>query len=413
MSEHPHLTRIKLSQTEADPVAQDINSIPQILHEIKTDWENPTSINCRSADYLIHLLKEKVQRFETRQQQMFKAGLLSKIRAMPAIDLLITGEENSLWLGEKFARDLETVFPLLNIVVTSANEILQQLDRGFGQLNLGKDSLVLAITQSGQTFSTVQIVKVFDNLSSQGIIGELFIMTGEISSFINSTQGKGGLTTISNSSFLDSEHHYRYRIFVNGSGRRTAEPTTVTVAAAGYTLTELLFYLAKQMRMDYPNSDPLGLTLTAESLMVLAMMKEDFLNKNVLQIVGTTASQEVSNSPTQKILVRGGQYWAGHVTETPLAWAIHALYILISVGWAVPFGYTLSLVQNPIGTAVLPIQSTRSHCSTAHPDSNPWRYCHLHLGPLAMDISHPLHSTPTAICQDGQKNFSHRRCSLG
>ena len=345
MTTHPHLNRIKLSQTGADPVAQDIDSIPQILHEIKTDWENPTSLNCLSAKYLIYLFEEKVKRFETRQQLMFKAGLLSKIREMPAIDLLITGEENSLWLGEKFARDLKTVFPLLNIVVTSANEILQQLDRGFGQLNLGKDSLVLAITQSGQTFSTVQIIKVFDNLSSQGIIGELFIMTGEISSFINETQGKGGLTTITNSSFLDNEHHRRYRIFINGSGRRTAEPTTVTVAAAGQTLTELLFYLAKQMRINFPNSNPLGLSLSTESLMVLAMMKEDFLNKNVLQIVGTTASQEALNSPIHKTLVRGGQHWAGHVTETPLAWAIHALYIFISVGWAIPFGYTLSLAK--------------------------------------------------------------------
>jgi hypothetical protein len=87
----------------------------------------------------------------------------------------------------------------LNIVTISANQILQQLDqqldRGFSQLNIGKDSLVLAISQSGQTFSTVQVINVFDHLSSQGIISELFILTGEISSFINATKGKGGLTT--------------------------------------------------------------------------------------------------------------------------------------------------------------------------------------------------------------------------
>ena len=159
-------------------------------------------LNRRSADYLIHLLTEKVPRFEKRQRLMFKAGLLSTIRKMPTVDLLITGEENSLWLGEKFAQDLKVVFPWLNVVTISANEILQQLDRSFGELNLGKDSLVLAITQSGQTFSTVQTINVFDHLSSQGIIGELFILTGELSSFIDSTQGKGGLTTISHSSFL-------------------------------------------------------------------------------------------------------------------------------------------------------------------------------------------------------------------
>ena len=349
MQNHPYLERLKPIETGRDPIADDISSIPKVLHEIKTDWENPTSLNRRSADYLIYLLTEKVQRFEKRQRLMFKAGLLSKIRKMPAVDLLITGEENSLWLGEKFAQDLRIVFPFLNIVTISANQILQQLNRSFGQLNLGKDSLVLAITQSGQTFSTVQAIDLFDCLSSQGIIGELFILTGELSSFINSTQGKGGLTTITHSSFLDNEHDLRYRVFVNGSGRRTAEPSTVTVAAAGQTLTELLFYLAKQMRHKFPHFDPLGMRLTTESIMVLAMMKEDFLNKNILQIIGTNAQGESIKSTIESTLIQSGRHWANHVTETPLAWVIHAFYIVVSVGWVIPFGHTLPIVQTLSG----------------------------------------------------------------
>jgi hypothetical protein len=369
MQDHPHLDRLKPTKTGRDPIADDINSIPQVLHEIKTDWENPLSLNRRSADYLIYSLTEKVQRFEKRQRLMFKAGLISKIRKMSAVDLLITGEENSLWLGEKFAQDLRIVFPFLNIVTISANQILQQLDqqldRGFSQLNIGQDSLVLAISQSGQTFSTVQVINVFDHLSSQGIIGELFILTGELSSFINATQGKGGLTTITHSSFLDNEHNCtldnsynggtphnalpRYRVFVNGSGRRTAEPSTVAVAAAGQTLTELLFYLAKQMRQQFPHSAPLGMTLTTESLVVLAMMKEDFLTKNVLQIIGTNTQNESFKSIIHQTLIKSGRRWANHVTETPLAWAIHALYIVISVGWVIPFGHTLPMVQTLSG----------------------------------------------------------------
>ena len=285
---------------------------------------------------------------------------------MPTVDLLITGEENSLWIGEKFTQDLKVVFPFLNIVTISANQILQQLDRGFGQLNLGKDSLVLAITQSGQTFSTVQVINVFDHLSSQGTIGELFILTGELSGFINSTQGKGGLTTISHSSFVDNDNNHRHRnldsrynggnphnalsrIFVNGSDRRTAEPSTVAVAATLQTLTELLFYLAKQMRSDFPHNDPLGMTLTTESLMVLAMMKEDFLSKNVPYIIGTNDRGDSINSTTNQALLKNGRYWANHVTETPLAWAIHALYIVISVGWTIPFGHALPLVKTLSG----------------------------------------------------------------
>ena len=345
MAEHPHLSQTKAAIAGQDPVAHDINSIPQVLHEIKTDWQNPTSLNCQSADYLIHLLTEKVQRFEKKQKLMFKAGLISKIRRMPAIDLLITGEENSLWLGEKFAEDLKVVFPFLNIVTTSANQILQQLDRSFEELNLGKDSLVLAITQSGQTFSTVKTINLFDHLSRQGIIGELFILTGELSSFINSTLGQGGLTTITHSSFLNKDNDCRYRIFVNGSGRRTAEPSTIAVAAVLQTLTELLFYLAQQMRHNFPDSQPLGMTLTTESLTVLAMMKEDFLSKNVVQIIGANAQDELIKLTSRHSLIQNGRHWANHVTETPLAWAIQTLYILISVGWVIPFGHTLPLVK--------------------------------------------------------------------
>ena len=349
MTDYPHLDRIKLPPIERDPIAGDINAIPKVLHEIKTDWENPISLNRRSADYLVYLLSEKFQRFEKRQRLLFKAGLLSQIRAMPAIDLLITGEENSLWLGEKFAHELKLVFPFLNVVTISANQILQQLDRDYSRLNLSQDSLVLAITQSGQTFSIVQAIDLFDRLSSQGVIGELFIMTGELSSFINSTQGKGGLTTITQSPFLDYEHSHRYRIFVNGSGRRTAEPSTVAVAAAAHTLTELLLYLAKQMRHNFAKTDPFGMTLNAESLLVLAMMKEDFLHKNVPQIIGTNPSGTSLKSNIQQTLIENGRHWANHIIETPFAWAIHALYIVISVGWAIPFGSTLPLVKTLSG----------------------------------------------------------------
>ncbi len=131
--------------------------------------------------------------------------------------------------------------------------------------------------------SPIQVINTFDHLCSQGIIGELFILTGELSSLINSTQGNGGLTVITASPFIDRKDNYRHRIFVNGSGRRIAEPSTVSVVAAVQTLTELLFYLAQQIRKNFPDSKPFGMTLSPEGLMILAMMKEDFLAKNVRQ----------------------------------------------------------------------------------------------------------------------------------
>lgn len=347
LKDHPYLPYIRFAATTdgEDPVTQDINSIPAVLEQIKDSWQDPDSLNRKSAAYLAHLLTEKVHRFEKKQQLMFQAGSVSQVRPMTTVDLLITGEENSLWLGERFAKDLKTVFPFLNVVTISANQLLQQLERDFSQLYLNKDSLVLAITQSGQTFSTVQAIDTFDYLCGQGVIGELFILTGELSSFIDATQGSGGLTTITSSTFLGNIGDRRERIFVNGSGRRTAEPSTVTTAASWQTLTELLFYLAKQLRTNFPRSHPFGMTLTPESLQVLTMMKADFLSKNVPQIMGTTAQGEPIKSAIRQKLIGGGRHWGNHVTETPLAWAIHALYILVTVGWIIPFGSTISLVK--------------------------------------------------------------------
>lgn len=200
---------------------------------------------------------------------------------------------------------------------------------------MATDSIVLAISQSGQTFPTVQVTNAFDKLCRKGAIGELFIMTGELSSLMGSAIGQP---------YFKGAAFCR-RIFTNGSGRRTAEPATVTAAAAQETLTELLFYISKRIRQTFPDSSPLGMTLTEESLLLLEIMKDDFLSKSVVSITGTTASGVAIKSSTNQKLISSGRKWALPVTETPLAWGIHACYVLITIGWMILFGYTIPLIQ--------------------------------------------------------------------
>lgn len=160
-------------------------------------------------------------------------------------------------------------------------------------------------------------------------------MTGELSSLMGSAIGQPYYKGAA----------FRRRIFVNGSGRRTAEPSTVAVAAAQQTLTELLFRIAKQMRQAFLYSNPFGMTLTEESLSVLETIKSDFLTKSVVSITGTSVSGVAIKSSENQKLISRGQKWALNVTETPFAWGVHALYILITVGWVIPFGYTVPLIQ--------------------------------------------------------------------
>jgi hypothetical protein len=110
---------------------------------------------------------------------------------------------------------------------------------------------VLAISQSGQTFPTLQATNAFEKLYQSGAIGGLFILTGELNSLMGAAIAQ---------SYAPGAAFSR-RIFTNGSGRRSTEPSTVTVAAAQQTLTELLFYLAFRIRQAFPDSSPLGMTL--------------------------------------------------------------------------------------------------------------------------------------------------------
>lgn len=71
----------------------------------------------------------------------------------------------------------------------SSNQALKKLDN-YKSLDLGKYSLVLAISQSGQTFPTLHATHRLDALRLEGAIGELFIVTGELSSLMGSAIGQ-------------------------------------------------------------------------------------------------------------------------------------------------------------------------------------------------------------------------------
>ncbi len=338
MTEHPYLPHIQYPQSTApDPIATDCQEIPKVLEKIKLSWQHQDSLNRKSADYLVQLLCERARHFEQRRRTMLRAGLTEYLQQSSSIDLLIVGMENSLWLGERFAQDLKIVFPLLNVRAISSNLVLQQLQYDFSSLQLCEDSIILAITQSGQTFPTVKLVNTFDHLYRQDMISEVFLLTGQLSSFLGSPaiQPK-------------HSHTLRHNVFVNESGARTAEPATIAVAAAHQTLTELLLYLAQHLKYYFPDAHPFGMTLTEESCEALEKTKNDFLEVNVAQIIGTTSDGQAIETTVRRSLIAGGHKWAFHVLETPIAWGIHALYIAVTVGWSIPFGYNI-----PLATTIL------------------------------------------------------------
>jgi hypothetical protein len=307
-----------------DPVAHDIEEIPQVIKAIAASWQDPASFNRQSADYLAELLIERARLWDRRQQ----ATSSSKLDAVGdgTLDLLIIGVENSLWLGERFAQDLISICPGLRVETLSANHVLRKLQSDSDSLYLGKTSIVLAISQSGQTFPTLQATQMFEQLRRQNEIGELFVMTGEVCSLMGSAIEQ----------YYYPAASFTRRIFINGSGRRTAEPTTVAVVAAQATLTELLLYLTKRLQHSFPaRQKAFGMTLTTANLTSLELVRDDFVDRRVGSIVGTI------ESTTHRQLVRVGRQWALHITEMPIAWGIQAVYVLISVGLQAPLVQTI------------------------------------------------------------------------
>ncbi len=333
LQDHPYI--LPSTEPASDLVKRDLNDIPKVLEQIQDLWLNPASPNRQSAEHLLNLLIVKAERLIYKQEKLRLLGLSANLDESGHLDILITGIENSLCVGERFAQDLKTVFPLLSIQALSANQVLQRLQYDLPSLRLTKQSIVFAISQSGQTFSTLQVLNACDLLVRQGLIQELFILTGEPTSFIGSPLSQS----------LRSPERVSRRIFINGCGRRTAEPATVSVAATHQTLTELLFYLSKNLQSAFPNGQPLGLSCSPESLLVLERMKDEFLSYTVPEITGMSHKGTRHPSRLHRRLIERGRQWALHITEAPLAWGIHALYVLITVGWAIPFGYSIPLLQ--------------------------------------------------------------------
>ncbi|GAP94296.1 hypothetical protein [Leptolyngbya sp. NIES-2104] len=332
-----------------DPVERNLKEIPKVLKAIDVSWSDPTSFNRQSADNLAELLIAKANRWEYKHRATINLKL-DNAPHQQSLDLLITGVESSLWVGEQFAQDLALLFPGLTIKTLSANQVLRRLQYDLEGLHLDNASIVLAISQSGQTFPTLQATNAFEELRRQGLIGELFILTGEVCSLMGSA--------IAQYYYQDSD--FTRRIFVNCSGRRSAEPATVSIAATQATLTELLLYLAKRLRQRFSAQGAFGMTLTVAELLTLENLKREFIDRSVVAIIGATVDGESIHSPEHQQIVETGKKWALHILEAPLAWGIQALYVLITVGFQIPFVQTIfrwvfGLADSPVPASLLPL----------------------------------------------------------
>ncbi len=321
MKDNPYMSRLN-EDAPGDPVGDDIRDIPKVLAQIQQDWATPDSKNRQTADEFAKKIIEKV-------------SAPSRGRDRRAVDVLITGIESSIWIGERFGEDLRRIFPELNILPVSSNKLLE------GQLAIDSETLVLAISQSGQTFPTLNaLIGLVEGQDAREKTPEdphnIFVMTGEMDSLLGLAVG---------------QKYYRSapfskRIFVNGSGRRPAEPSTVAAASTHATLTELFLHVARSVRAEHPQGEPLGMKLTAAEIEELARLQSQLVNEHAVQITGADAEGNKVDSKVHDDLVKQGRKWGLHVLENAIVTLATALFVFITVMFGIPvFGTSIAFAD--------------------------------------------------------------------
>ena len=202
----------------SDPVGLDLADIPRALQAIQDDWNSGVGLNRLTAWHFGRQLKDRLRR---KADGRAGAG---------AVDILVTGCEVSLWLGEQFAADLSMMFKKLHVRTLSSNKLLGLLGQDFPIPQTGHafsedqwdlhDAIVIIVSHSGGTFAPLAVSNLMQSFSQH-----IFVVTSEWDTQIGKQLRQ-----------LDSRM-FESRIFSTDLGVRPAEPCSVSVAATQQLLT--------------------------------------------------------------------------------------------------------------------------------------------------------------------------------
>lgn len=305
----------------ADPVAKDVGDIPSALKWIQEDWNGGNSLNRATGWNLARKLKLRLRKRADGQ--------------LPpaAVDVVVTGCEVSLWVGEQFASDLSALMPLLRVRTMSSNKVLGLLGQDFPVPAVGHDmtedswdlnnAIVIIVSHSGGTFGPLATANLM-----QASTADIFLVASEWDTQVGKQLRKLG---------------DQPRVFSTGVGLRPAEPCSVSVAATHQLLTQILQHLALAVMSDPRLRRAVGCQYTDQDLSELERCNRDNVDA-IRDIVGSVGGDSGggsggggrSDTDTSRHLKAKGDTWAQHVLEAPRAWAMSAAYIAVTVTLGYP-----------------------------------------------------------------------------
>jgi hypothetical protein len=305
-----------------NPVLADIRDIPRVCREIQEDWRNVNktkiSFNRLTAWNLARCIRK-------RMDSRVPKTAMSHRRA---VDILVTGCEVSLWLGEQFASDLQKAFPGLNIVSVSSNKLLgiygQEMSIpaiGFGiSENTPKldDAIVIIVSHSGGTFAPLAISNLLNNNA------QTFVVTSEwdvpIAKQLRDVPNENDrMMSLFNS-----------RVFTTEVGMRPAEPCSVSVAGTQQLLTCIFEHICIIVLSDHRYRHVSGAIITEHDLKILERCNQDNIGA-LEQIVGVSSHGVDLQARSHRELRDAGKIWANHVLENARAYIMTFIYIFATV----------------------------------------------------------------------------------
>jgi len=258
-----------------------------------------------------------------------------------SIDLLVTGCEVSLWVGEQFASDVHSAFPALRVVTLSANKLLARYGQGipipqtgfcFSEENFDlRGSVALLVSHSGGTFGMLNVANLLKSFTPN-----TFIVTSDWD-----TQAARAVRSDTATSKNAAIAKMDSRVFTTFCGCRPAEPCSLTVVATHQLLTQILLHLMYAARYYKPDQPKLG----RSKFDIREVQELEMLNRECIENVADMSAPNLTwkdgfweqrPSAMHQALVRQGRDWAMHVLEAPISWIICAVYFIATVA----VGYT-------------------------------------------------------------------------
>jgi hypothetical protein len=307
--DNPHVTPLPLEPS--DRAGADLKDIAPLLQSIRADWQRLESANLATAN-------------------VFARALLGARNPR----LLVVGVTNDLWLAQQFVHNLRQLFPGIQAEAKSSNEVLRET----AETPLPEDTVVLAVSQSGQDFPTLGALLSLQARPAHAGKQSFFVLTGEVDTLLGEAVGQSAARGARAS----------FRVFSNGSGFRPSEAATATVNATHHTFVELLLFLAgRALDPRYFHAAPHGFSLSQDELEALRARRDLTVEQQVPAITGELGVGSASD--VGRKLRRQARRWTWHILEGVVAFAavLLVLELNLQLGLGLEPSRLVALVPRP------------------------------------------------------------------